>query len=99
MAGASRVRLGSVGEPRGEAAGRGPERNYNGRPQGTDCVRMVHVLRRVRNLEAKATRGAVPDPRKLIALFTEAIHLRNRHQKGEVSAAPLRPARRSSTSD
>ena len=52
-----------------------------------------HVLRRVRDLEAKATRGAVPDPRKLIALFTEAIHLRNRHQKGEVSAAPLRPAR------
>ena len=29
-----------------------------------------HVLRRVRELEAKATRGAVHDPRKLIALFT-----------------------------
>jgi hypothetical protein len=42
--------------------------------------------------EAKATRGAVHDPRKLIALFTEAIHLRNRHQKGEVSAEQLRPA-------
>ena len=45
-----------------------------------------HVLRRVRALEAKATRGAVHYPRKLIALFTEAIHLRNRHHKGEVSA-------------
>jgi len=32
-------------------------------------------------------------PRKLITLFTEAIHLRNRHQKGEVSAEQLRPAR------
>jgi transposase len=52
-----------------------------------------HVLRRVRDLEAKATRGAVHYPRKLIALFTEAIHLRNRHQKGEVSAAWLRRAR------
>ena len=52
-----------------------------------------HVLRRVRELEAKATRGAVHYPRKLIALFTEAIHLRNRHQKGEVSAEQLRQAR------
>ena len=52
-----------------------------------------HVLRRVRELEAKATRGAVPYPRKLIALFPEAIPLRNRHQKGEVSAAWLRRAR------
>jgi transposase len=32
-------------------------------------------------------------PRKLIALFTEAIHLRNRHKKGEVSAEQLRQAR------
>jgi transposase len=53
-----------------------------------------HVLRRVRDLEAKATRGAVHYPRKLIALFTEAIHLRNRHKKGEVSAAWLRRARK-----
>jgi transposase len=52
-----------------------------------------HVLRRVRDLEAKATRGAVHYPRKLIALFTEAIHLRNRHKKGEVSAEQLRHAR------
>jgi transposase len=52
-----------------------------------------HVLRRVRELEAKATRGAVHYPRKLIALLTEAIHLRNRYQKGEVSADELRRSR------
>src|SRR3954454_9914769 len=52
-----------------------------------------HVLRRVRDLEAKATRGAVHYPRKLIALFTEAIHLRNRYKKGEVWAEQLRQAR------
>ncbi len=53
-----------------------------------------HVLRRVRALEAKATRGAVHYPRKLIALFTEAIHLRNRYKKGEVSAEQMRQARK-----
>jgi len=52
-----------------------------------------HVLRRARELEAEATRGAVHYPRKLIALFTEAIHLRNRYKKGEVSAEQLRRAR------
>jgi transposase len=52
-----------------------------------------HVLRRVRDLEARATRGAVHYPRKLIALFTEAIHLRNRYKGGEVSAEQLRRAR------
>src|SRR3954468_16344640 len=51
-----------------------------------------HILRRVRDLEAKATRGAVHYPRQVIALFTEAIHLRNRHLKGEVSAAQLAQA-------
>jgi transposase len=54
---------------------------------------LEHVLRRVRELEAKATRGAVHFPRKLIALFTEAIHLRNRYLKGEVSAQTLKEAR------
>jgi transposase len=54
-----------------------------------------HVLRRTRELEAKAARGAVHFPRQLIALFTEAIHLRNRHFKGEVSAEELHAARRS----
>jgi transposase len=52
-----------------------------------------HVLRRLRELEAKATRGAVRYPRRLIALFTEAIHLRNRHLTGEVSAQALSEAR------
>jgi transposase len=40
------------------------------------------------------TRGAVHYPRKLIALFTEAIQLRNRHKKGEVSAERLAQARK-----
>jgi transposase len=51
-----------------------------------------HILRRVRDLEAEATRGAVHYPRKLIALFTEAIHLRNRHLRGEVPAEQLAQA-------
>ena len=53
-----------------------------------------HILRRLRDLEAEAKRGAVHYPRKLIALFTEAIHLRNRYLKGEVSAAQLAQARK-----
>jgi transposase len=53
-----------------------------------------HVLRRVRELEAKAKRGAVHYPRKLIGLFTEAIHLRNRHLKGELTAEQLKEARK-----
>jgi transposase len=54
-----------------------------------------HVIRRARELLGKATRGAVHYPRKLIALFTEAIHLRNRHLKGEVTAGQLGRARAS----
>jgi transposase len=52
-----------------------------------------HVLRRARELLAGATGGAVRYPRQLIALLTEAIHLRNRHLRGEVSARRLRRAR------
>lgn len=52
-----------------------------------------HIIRRVRELAAKATRGAVQYPRKLLGLFTEAIHLRNRHLKGEVTAQQLQEAR------
>ena len=52
-----------------------------------------HVLRRARELLAGATRGAVRYPRQLIALLTEAIHLRNRHRRGEVSARRLGQAR------
>lgn len=54
---------------------------------------LQHILRRVRALAEKATRGAVHYPRRLLALFTEAIHLRNRHLQGEVSAEELREAR------
>lgn len=52
-----------------------------------------HIIRRVRELAAKATRGAVHYPRKLLALFTEALHLRNRHLQGEVTAEELKQAR------
>jgi len=52
-----------------------------------------HVLRRVREMEATAMRGAVHYPRKLIQLFTEAIRLRNQHLKGEVTAQQLREAK------
>src|SRR4051794_35016920 len=47
---------GSVGEVGDEAAGRGPERNDNGRPQCTDCVRMVHVLKELNKLVLEAVR-------------------------------------------
>jgi transposase len=52
-----------------------------------------HVLRRARGLLEGATRGAVRYPRELIGLFTEAIHLRNRHLRGEVTAKALAKAK------
>lgn len=52
-----------------------------------------HVLRRAREMLEGATRGAVRYPRELIGLFTEAIHLRNRHLRGEVTAADLAAAK------
>ena len=54
---------------------------------------LAHVLRRAREMLEGATRGAVRYPRELIALLTEAIHLRNRHLAGEVTAADLAAAR------
>src|SRR5512142_2090962 len=60
MPGLFRVRPGSVREVGNEAAGRGPERDYNGRPQCIDCVRTVHVLREVVN----AVLSAVAQERK-----------------------------------
>jgi transposase len=54
---------------------------------------LAHILRRVRELAAQATRGAVHYPRQLIALFTAAIHARNRYWKGEVTAQQLKDAR------
>jgi transposase len=38
---------------------------------------LAHVLRRARELLETATRGAVRFPRRVISLFTEAIHARN----------------------
>jgi transposase len=52
-----------------------------------------HVLRRAREMLEGATRGAVRYPRELIALLTEAIHLRNRHLAGEVTARTLAEAK------
>jgi transposase len=54
---------------------------------------VAHVLRRTRELLAEATRGAVRFPRQVIALFTEAVRLRNRFRAGDVPAAWLRIAR------
>jgi len=56
MAGATRVELGLVGETRGEAASRGPERNDKSHPQCTDCVRMVHVIKDIHKLILDAVR-------------------------------------------
>jgi len=67
--------------------------SYDRFEEATHQQCLGHILRRVRELEAKATRGAVHYPRKLIKLFTEAIHLRNRYLKGEVSAEALKKAR------
>ncbi len=47
MAGRLRVRPGAIREVGDEAAGRGPERDDNGCPQRTDCVRTVHVLKEI----------------------------------------------------
>jgi transposase len=54
---------------------------------------LAHVLRRARELLETATRGAVRFPRQVIGLLTEAIHLRHRHRRGEVSADDLAAAR------
>ena len=42
------------------------------------------MLRRARELLERATRGGVRFPRQVIALFTEAIHLRNGYRTGDV---------------
>ena len=48
-----------------------------------------HVLRRARDLLATAARGAVHFPQRVIALFTEAIHLRNDYHRGLVTREHL----------
>jgi hypothetical protein len=58
MTGLFRVRPGSIRDVGDEAAGRGPERDYNGRPQCTDCVRTVHYLREAATPVYEADRHA-----------------------------------------
>jgi len=53
----------------------------------------AHVLRRAREMLETATRGAVRFPRQVIALFTEAIHERNRFLRGEGSLEELQALR------
>jgi transposase len=53
----------------------------------------AHVLRRAQELLETATRGAVHFPRRVIALFTEAIHERNRYLRGELSLEELQDQR------
>ena len=53
----------------------------------------AHVLRRAREMLETATRGAVRFPRQVIALFTEAIHERNRFLRGEGSLEALQARR------
>jgi transposase len=55
------------------------------------CV--AHVLRRARELLAIAVRGAVHFPRQVIALFTEAVHLKNQYQAGAVPVETVWAAR------
>ena len=56
MSGLFRVRPGSIREVGDEAAGRGPERDYNSCTQGTDCVRTVHILKEINQLILDAVR-------------------------------------------
>lgn len=53
----------------------------------------AHLLRRARDLLATATGGAVHFPRRLIALFTEAIHERNRCRRGQIAVEALQARR------
>jgi len=55
------------------------------------CV--AHVLRRARDLLQTATRGAVHFPRRVIALFTDAVHQRHRYRGGEITLAQLQDLR------
>src|SRR5262245_26835656 len=74
-------------------ARRGGVRDYKGRPQLSDCVRMVHLLRRADAMAAAATRGAVCFPRRVGELLRAGLDLRDRHAAGEVSRHGLAVAR------
>jgi transposase len=55
------------------------------------CV--AHVLRRAHDLLDGAVRGAVHFPRQVIALFTEAVHLRNEHRRSTIPLEALQDQR------
>src|SRR5262245_40366932 len=74
-------------------ARRGGVRDYKGRPQLSDCVRMVHLLRRCREMLETAMRGAVCFPRRAQDLLQKSLALRDRHVEGEVSDRGLAVAR------
>jgi len=67
--------------------------SYDRFPEVVHQQCLAHVLRRARELLETATRGAVHFPRRVIGLFTDAIHLRHRHLRGEISADDLAAAR------
>ena len=54
---------------------------------------LAHALRRARDLLKTATRGAVCFPRRLIALFQEALAVRDRFVAGKLSAARMEEIR------
>lgn len=53
------------------------------RAQHQQCI--AHLLRRCRETIESATRGAVRFPRQVKQLLQDALHLRDRHQLGQVS--------------
>jgi transposase len=55
------------------------------------CV--AHILRRAEDLLSVAVRGAVRFPRQVLALFREAVHLRNEHLKGTVTLDQVQDSR------
>src|SRR5512135_1620687 len=86
MPGLFRVRPGSVREVGNEAAGRGPERDYNGRPQCIDCVRTVHVIKDINKL----TLDAVRRMRTAMSRRGKAERKKKRGRKGTKSKAAAR---------
>lgn len=55
------------------------------------CV--AHVLRRARGLLERAAGSAARFPRQVIALLTEAVHLRNEHRRGRLGLEALQDLR------
>src|SRR3954469_3380694 len=79
MPGLLRVRPGSVREVGDEAAGRGSERNYNGGPQCTDCVRTVHLIRKAIKLALQHPDH--PEYATFLDALCETYHQALRHQR------------------